>query len=363
MTQIAGAALGIGSTFGAFNALSSGRSITATSSLGTTTPAFNLQSGTTATGPQTTLTRLGSDPQNEFGARFPRSLADIDTLRGTVTPGFSDLRRARLAQISNARDRSIGNLRDNLARRRVQGSSFANASLAQSEREFGEAFAGAEAQSFLEELAANQQLLTLENSFIADALQRELTELGIAAQQSLAFGQLTQQAAQFDQQQRMIQALAKTQIFGTLAGLGFSMALGGSGGGGGGGLGSLGGLFGGGAESAAGAGVGQSVVGGEIVGAGAAAAASSRLFKTDNRDLESILQAVHDLPVERWRYKGSSDDKGHIGPYAEDFQEAFDVGDGVTIQLQDALGVALGAIKELTIEVWELKARLEERDG
>src|SRR5438093_22373 len=61
-----------------------------------------------------------------------------------------------------------------------------------------------------------------------------------------------------------------------------------------------------------------------------------------------------------WRYKPETGlgTQPHIGPYAEDFQAAFGVGDGVTINPIDAIGVCLAAIKALSKRVEELEAQL-----
>ena len=73
-----------------------------------------------------------------------------------------------------------------------------------------------------------------------------------------------------------------------------------------------------------------------------------------------LLAAVAALPVEAWRYKPETGlgTQPHIGPYAEDFQAAFGVGDGVTINPIDAIGVCLAAIKALSKRVEELEAQL-----
>lgn len=64
-------------------------------------PGFNLSSQLSADGRSvnTSLSRTGTRPQQEFDERFPRSLQDIDTLRGTLTPGFSKLREAALGRV------------------------------------------------------------------------------------------------------------------------------------------------------------------------------------------------------------------------------------------------------------------------
>ncbi len=90
---------------------------------------------------------------------------------------------------------------------------------------------------------------------------------------------------------------------------------------------------------------------------------SSRTFKTldGNIDTAALLAAVATLPVETWRYKAETglETRPHIGPYAEDFQAAFGVGDGVTINPIDAIGVCLAAIQALTQKVESLEAELQ----
>ena len=85
--------------------------------------------------------------------------------------------------------------------------------------------------------------------------------------------------------------------------------------------------------------------------------ASSRSVKdrVGSVDSEEALRAVEGLDVDRWRYH--TDDVEHIGPYAEDFKEATGLGDGETISVIDALGLALAAIKGLRARVAELEAR------
>jgi hypothetical protein len=91
--------------------------------------------------------------------------------------------------------------------------------------------------------------------------------------------------------------------------------------------------------------------------------ASSRTFKEDFRPLEhnDLLAAIAGMPIESWRYKDT--DERHIGPVAEDFVAAFDVGavreDGTGeneyLSTADVAGVALLGVKELISEDQELK--------
>lgn len=89
---------------------------------------------------------------------------------------------------------------------------------------------------------------------------------------------------------------------------------------------------------------------------------SSRTFKTADGSIDTaaLLAAVAALPVEAWRYKPETGlgTETHIGPYAEDFQAAFGVGDGVTISPTDAIGVCLAAIQALSQKIESLEAQL-----
>jgi hypothetical protein len=58
-----------------------------------------------------------------------------------------------------------------------------------------------------------------------------------------------------------------------------------------------------------------------------------------------LLQKISQLPIQRWRYKGSNE--YHIGPTAQDFYKLFGLGvDDKGISTVDPAGIALAAIKE-----------------
>lgn len=93
--------------------------------------------------------------------------------------------------------------------------------------------------------------------------------------------------------------------------------------------------------------------------AGAFLFSSSKEVKHDKKKVFGILDAVKDMPVEKWTYnEGEGDGKTHIGPYAEDFAEKTGLGDGKTLSVIDALGVNMGAIKELAMQVDDLASRI-----
>ena len=81
---------------------------------------------------------------------------------------------------------------------------------------------------------------------------------------------------------------------------------------------------------------------------------SSKETKTNRKDVPQgqSLAAVEDLPVQSFSYKpGMGDGGSHVGPMAEDMQQATGLGDGKTIAAQDAIGLALGAVKDLSAKV------------
>lgn len=112
---------------------------------------------------------------DEVGGAFRRTSSDFRDLAGQVTPGFGRLTKSRLQQVESARRRSIGNLRENLQRRRVSGSSFGQDAITRGELEFTREANRVEAESFIQELQLNAELLGKANEA---EVQRATTMLG-----------------------------------------------------------------------------------------------------------------------------------------------------------------------------------------
>lgn len=84
-------------------------------------------------------------------------------------------------------------------------------------------------------------------------------------------------------------------------------------------------------------------------------------------DARKVLEQVSQMPISTWNYKSQDTAVRHIGPMAQDFAAAFNVGENDRrITTVDADGVALAAIqglnqvvKEKDAEIQQLKQRLE----
>lgn len=65
-------------------------------------------------------------------------------------------------------------------------------------------------------------------------------------------------------------------------------------------------------------------------------------------DRQELLDKIAALSITRWNYKTDNEGVTHIGPVAEDFYDAFAIGEGAGIAAMDESGIALAAIQELT---------------
>lgn len=87
---------------------------------------------------------------------------------------------------------------------------------------------------------------------------------------------------------------------------------------------------------------------------------SDRELKENFKDVDpySILTALERMPIQKWNYKDNPEK--HIGPMAQDFHKAFQIGlDDRTIASVDADGIALAAIQALIKEIKSCKEKIE----
>lgn len=89
---------------------------------------------------------------------------------------------------------------------------------------------------------------------------------------------------------------------------------------------------------------------------------SDRNIKTDFSiiDEQEILRKVANLQIESWSYTDRDQGVRHIGPMAQDFKAAFNVGGSdKVIDMVDANGVILAAIKALNSKLEEKDSQIE----
>lgn len=80
-------------------------------------------------------------------------------------------------------------------------------------------------------------------------------------------------------------------------------------------------------------------------------------------DPEVVAKTLNGIRVERWKYKeGRGDGKHHIGPYAQEFAQAFG-GDGLTIDPMTAVGIALAANQGNRRTIERLEAKVAALEG
>lgn len=179
---------------------------------------FNSQLSADGRSVNSFLQRKDTIANREFDSRFPRALSDISGLKSEVKPGFGRLTDAAMTGINNARSKAVGNVRDQLSRRRTLGSSFGQDTLARTEREFGEAEVKARAEGVIGEINASSALIKQEADLVFRGVQRELTELGMAQQYSTQMGSLITNNMQFEQNMEAQRIAGQAAFGGALAG-------------------------------------------------------------------------------------------------------------------------------------------------
>lgn len=99
-------------------------------------------------------------------------------------------------------------------------------------------------------------------------------------------------------------------------------------------------------------GIGQAI---GMIG-GAFFPSSKGIKKTEGSAHRRSLKAVENMPVDKWTYNDGKGDGGtHVGPYAEDFAKETGLGDGRSINVIDAVGTTMGAVKALAEDVKALR--------
>ena len=80
-------------------------------------------------------------------------------------------------------------------------------------------------------------------------------------------------------------------------------------------------------------------------------------------DGEDVLQKIRKLRIERWRYNDEAGQPWHLGPYSEEFNEAFGLGnDSLAIGHLDEMGVTLKGVQALEQRTRDLQDKLAEKE-
>lgn len=145
---------------------------------------------------------------NNIANTFGQQADQLGALRPLVAPGMSGLRSSRLGEVENARLNAIGNLRENLGRRRVLGSSFAQDANTRAEAEFAQQAERVQAETFLQELEMTQQVMQQEFTARRGQFQTGLDELNLEA--NLAAG-LAGKATDALQKNSQVEAMLSAQ--------------------------------------------------------------------------------------------------------------------------------------------------------
>jgi hypothetical protein len=101
-------------------------------------------------------------------------------------------------------------------------------------------------------------------------------------------------------------------------------------------------------------------------GSGTFSCSSSRFIKANFRAVsgEDVLSRIRALPITTWNYKDEGKDVRHMGPVAQDWWKAFQLGTGQTaIGVTDMSGVTLAATKALDARTISLQSQLKAKDA
>lgn len=127
---------------------------------------------TTADPSRTNLVQRLGAAFGQGGEQLGGLVSQLDPATGKVTSSIRESFGARLRA-------ATGNLRENLSRRRILGSSFANASLAQLEGEFARAEAEALAQAEFSGIQAQANLIGVQADLSAKEFATQLQNLNV----------------------------------------------------------------------------------------------------------------------------------------------------------------------------------------
>jgi len=198
---------------------------------------------------------------NNLSGSFNTLSTELGALKPLVSPAFGNLSKAGSQAIEDARRRTVGDLRQNLSRRKVAGSSFAADDVARVEAEFAKKDAEFQATTKLQEIEATAKITIQQYEAAAKGAESILSqgnfESTLAAELSRQYTGALADLAKFESELLRDEADGITAAIGAGTTALLSGALGGI----------ASGLFGGGAGAAAGGAAGAAA-GGAAAGFG-----------------------------------------------------------------------------------------------
>ncbi len=174
------------------------------------TPSFRLSA---APGGDVDLSRIGS-PQ-----RFTSELANLADLRAGLDPGFGQITETGVTSLRRGTADILGNAREQLSRRRIEGSSFGAGSLSLIEQEGEVAVAEFKAKALLEEIDRTFKIIDEEFTIKSKNFQFELDELKIATGLAVQTQAVLSDQAKIDKANAVLAAEGDTSLFEDLGGL------------------------------------------------------------------------------------------------------------------------------------------------
>jgi len=153
-------------------------------------------------------------------------VGDLRGFAGQLDPAFGQVTQAGVAALESNRRRTVGNLAQNLQRRRVLGSSFAQDAISRAEAEFAQREGQLRSEMQLQSIQAQAQLTEQANLAQIQDIQSQISQMnfesGIAAQIS---GQATQTLSANARLNAQLQAnlgQQETDIYGSILGAGIT---------------------------------------------------------------------------------------------------------------------------------------------
>jgi hypothetical protein len=135
------------------------------------------------------VTVAGSQQRNNLvqkaGKSFNEQSREFADLRKKVKPGQGLLTKAAVSAIDNHRLSSVSDLRDNFARRRIQGSSFASDAISRAEAEFTQKESEVRANAYAQEFQLQAQLIEAQYNSARQAHAVSLDELNLQGDAAL----------------------------------------------------------------------------------------------------------------------------------------------------------------------------------